>query len=115
MKCSATTRLSSRVSDRPSELSQILEMGELRPKLAVLATENEWARPGTMPSSALPALATHCDRRPKDVVLEHNSNAITHDATPRYRRFHGLSIGETASRTRRWVGKRRELCSIFIR
>jgi hypothetical protein len=41
VKCSATTRLSSRVSDRPSKLSQILEMGEHRQKLAVLATEDD--------------------------------------------------------------------------
>jgi hypothetical protein len=30
--------------------------------------------PRTMPSSALFALATGCDRRPKTVALEHNSN-----------------------------------------
>ena len=36
VKCIATTRLSSRVSHRPSKLSQILEMGELHRKLAVL-------------------------------------------------------------------------------
>ena len=28
---------------------------------------------------------------------------IAHDATPRYRRFHGLSIAETTSCMRRWV------------
>jgi hypothetical protein len=42
VKCGATTRLSSRVSDRPTKLSQLLEMGELRWKLAALATGDEW-------------------------------------------------------------------------
>jgi hypothetical protein len=75
VKCGATTRLSSRVNDRPTKLSQVLEMGELRWKLAALATGDEWGRPGTMPSSALDALATVCDRCPKSVALEHNSHA----------------------------------------
>src|SRR5258705_13029937 len=47
-----------------------------------LATGDEWGPwPGTMPSSALPALAADCDRRPKSVALEHNSNA---DNAPRH-------------------------------
>lgn len=76
MKCGATTRLSSRVSDRPTKLSQLLEMGELRWKLAALATGDEWALAGgAMPSNALDALAAVCERRPKRVALEHNSHA----------------------------------------
>ena len=111
MKCGATTMLSSRVSDRPPKLSQILKMGELRWKLAVLARGRRGPWLGDIPSSALPALAIDCDPRPKSVVLEHNSNADS--ARPRHPRIvlsriiHVVSV--TASCPRCLVRKRRDL------
>jgi len=88
VKCGATTRLSSRVSDRPTKLSQILEMGELHGKLAVLA-RGESAR--TMLSSTLLALGADCDRRPKGVALEATQCDNARRDTP-VLLFHGLSM-----------------------
>jgi hypothetical protein len=45
-------------------------------RLLPRAMSEHW--PDTMPSSALPTLATVGDRRPKSVALEHNSMLVTH-------------------------------------
>jgi hypothetical protein len=82
VKCGATTRLSGRVSDRPTKLSQILEMGASLEARGSCHEGMSGHRPGTMPSSTLPALAAECDRRPKSVALEHNSTAD--NARPRH-------------------------------
>jgi hypothetical protein len=74
----------------PTKLSQVLEMGELRWKLAALAAGDEWALAGgTMPSSALDGLATACERRPKRGALEHNSHADKQGRNTPLSHFHG--------------------------
>jgi hypothetical protein len=82
VKCGAPTRLSGRVSDRPTKLSQIFEMGASLEARGSCHERMSGHRPGTMPSSTLRALAAECDRRPKSVALEHNSTAD--NARPRH-------------------------------
>jgi hypothetical protein len=90
VKCGATTRLSSRVSDRPTKLSQVLEMGELRWKLAALAAGDEWALAGhhafECTGCAGPPSATDVL---KALLQQHNSHADKQGRNTPVSHFHG--------------------------
>lgn len=103
MKCGAIVRLSSRVGDRPTKLSQFPRWANFLGSSWLLLWEIGQHHPNTLHSSALD---TDTDRRPgqrprprpKRVALQHSSHTDKHGRNARYRDSQSRMIAQPSCR-----------------